>query len=86
MSSAETHDLAKSDPQRFAAVEHEAKFHLAYLLDGKRASFSVEVLVYVIAMFFLRIKPVPGTTKLEAFDLYMAAARKTLEDNLEGGQ
>lgn len=84
MSNHETHNLAVTDPERMAEVQRHADFYLANLFSN-RSKLAVEILICIIASFFLRIKTVPGITKLEAFDLYMAAARKTLEGNLEDG-
>lgn len=84
MSNAETTNLAETDPERFARVELKADIHIQHLrMDG--AHEATEVLMCTVTKFFLGIRTVPGVTRLEAFDLYMAATRKTLEGNMEDG-
>lgn len=84
MSNAETVNLAVTDPERFERIQMKADIHMRHLhMDN--AHEATEVLMCTISKWFLAIRTVPGITRLEAFDLYMAATRKTIEGNEEEG-
>jgi len=73
--------LRKATPAEMGRVGAEGDMIVGFL-EQMPPRIRMDVLVYVVAAACMGVRPKPPTTTLDVFDLYMRAARVTLENHL----